>query len=100
MVGTFSSKANSLEWLVLPPVERTALYDAYGATAVAAEYCGFKEVPRFTRGHWTHGWVPSHWRLVHPDMVMGETTSPHATYWVARKDEEEYLRHHGYAHVE
>src|SRR6516164_8143783 len=72
----------------------------YGATAVAAEYCGLKDVPGFSHWHWQHGWHPSHWEFIHPGMIMGIPTSPEQPYWVARKEDAEYMRNSGYAHVE
>ena len=71
----------------------------YGATHVAAEYCGFKCPPGAHRGVWQHGWGPKHYQL-HPSMVNGDlrdSTSHH--YWVARVDEEIYLRSQGYKNV-
>jgi hypothetical protein len=96
-----SSNGTSL-WgmLDLPPVEPPLICeDWYGALTVAANYCGFKELPRRILGTWAHGWCPSNWPLLHPDELMGDKTSPAEMYWVARKDEEEYLRNCGYAHV-
>jgi FkbM family methyltransferase len=50
--------------------------------------------------HWQHGWHPSDWELIHPDMLMGIPTSPKQPYWVAHKQHEELMRNRGYAQVE
>jgi FkbM family methyltransferase len=68
----------------------------YGATHVAAAYCGFRSPPGSHRGVWKHGWTPKHYQF-HPSMLIGhlsDSTSDY--YWVARVDEEIYLRSHGY----
>src|ERR1051326_4592435 len=83
----------------LPPMERYPQKPGfYGADVNAAEYCGLKNTPEVP-GVWQHGWTPSYWRPIHPDMVMGETTNPHATYFVARKDEEHFLKGFDYPNV-
>jgi hypothetical protein len=93
------SKHNSIQ---LPDVE---ILDSlpypviYGATHVAAAYCGFKYPPGGHRGIWKHGWHPKYSQL-HPSMVIGDMrdgrSQPH---WVARVDEEVYLRSQGYKNV-
>jgi FkbM family methyltransferase len=103
MATSSSNEAPVIEWLDLPPVERAlASCGPYGAIAAAAEYCRFKEVPAFVPAnfHWEHGWNPSHWEFIHPDKIIGVPTSPDQAYWVARKDEAEYMRNCGYGHVE
>jgi FkbM family methyltransferase len=71
----------------------------YGASAVAAAYCGFKEVPDHLRGHWQHGWNASYRLPAPPEMILATMPSPDGYYWVARKDEEECLRFAGFQRV-
>ncbi|HKV41460.1 MAG TPA: FkbM family methyltransferase [Blastocatellia bacterium] len=80
-----------------PPQYTPNVSALYGANRVAALYCGLKEAPNKIRGFWEHGWAPKHWQF-HPDFLLGFPTSTlkHAWYWVARKDEEDYLRDCGY----
>src|SRR5262245_26154333 len=103
MATSTSNETPLLEWLDLPPVDRAVSNcGPYGATAVAAEYCGFKEVPELLPSpwHWQHGWIPSHWEFIHPANIIGIPTSAEHRYWVARKDAAEYMRKSGYAQVE
>jgi hypothetical protein len=72
----------------------------YGAQSVAAHYCGFEEPPLVMSGEWQHGWHPPQ-HNIHPELVVGTTGSSRdwrdkIPFWVARKDQEEYLRAHGY----
>jgi FkbM family methyltransferase len=96
---TGMSKDNSIQ---LPDIE---VFDSlpypviYGVTHVAAAYCGFKWPPGAHRGVWQHGWGPKHCQL-HPSMVHGDLRdSTRQHYWVARADEEVYLRSQGYKNV-
>jgi FkbM family methyltransferase len=71
----------------------------YGATHVAAAYCGFERPPGAHRGVWKHGWTPKHYQF-HPSMVIGDMRDKTTDYyWVARVDEEVYLRSQGYKNV-
>ncbi|HKO42638.1 MAG TPA: FkbM family methyltransferase [Pyrinomonadaceae bacterium] len=71
----------------------------YGAHAVAASYCGFGDTALYPRGHWQHGWTPAHFQI-YPEMLMGSSTSAKEDYyWVARIDEEVYLKNSGYKNV-
>jgi FkbM family methyltransferase len=102
-MATSSNETGAPDWLHVP-TESWGVENCgpYGATAVAAEYCGLKEVPKFSHWHWhwQHSWHPSHWNFIHPDLIMGIPTSPEQAYWVARKEEAEYMRSCGYAQVE
>jgi len=71
----------------------------YGAAAIAAAYCSFKNVPSAPRGNWVHGWNPRYRPKLHPDFILGIRTNPHDHYWVSRQDEERFLRDSGYKHV-
>jgi FkbM family methyltransferase len=71
----------------------------YGAADVAAAYCGFRSVPASIRGHWVHGWYPSFRSKFHPDFHLGARTRLDESYWLARKDEEEFFRSSGYQNV-
>jgi FkbM family methyltransferase len=81
------------------PDQEMGVSGMYGATAVAAAYCGFHNTPGAVRGYWAHGWYPSFRPKLHPDLILGIRTNPNEYYWVARKDEEDYLRGFGYSHV-
>ncbi len=88
----------NIEWLT--PVERNGPSSSmYGAAAVAATYCGFKAVPSAIRGIWMHGCSFSYRAKLHPDLLLGLETKPENYYWVARKDEEHFLRKCGYKKV-
>jgi FkbM family methyltransferase len=71
----------------------------YGATAVAAAYCGFHTVPSPIPGHWMHGWNPSYREKLHPDFILGIPTNPDEHYFVDRRDSEEFLRERGCRNV-
>ena len=91
------------EWLELPPPDPapyTCTSLQFGAGKVAAAYCGLKEIPVKIRGHWQHGWQSSHLqvdpRLIASEIVADPTREP---VWVARNDEEEFLKRCGYRHA-
>jgi len=91
----------SLEWR--KDVKKVR-YRQYGAAYVAQKYCGlplFKELR--IRGEWQHGWHPEE-HNVHPELVIGNNglskTGRSNYYWVARKDQEEYLKSHGYINAQ
>ena len=72
---------------------------SYGATNVAAAHCGFKSPPGAHRGVWKHGWAPKHYQF-DPSMVIGNLSDGIGQqHWVARVDEEVYLRSQGYKNV-
>ena len=76
---------------------------AYGAFQVAASYCGFSVPPSPFYGEWQHGWHSPE-KNFHPEMVVGSNgLSMHKrrtlSYLVARKDQEDFLRSHGYLSV-
>lgn len=71
----------------------------YGASVVAARYCGFRQPPRTPRGYWMHGWGPKQWLAFDdPMLYFGpvDLKSPADYHWVGRRDEEDLLRRHGY----
>lgn len=73
----------------------------YGAFGVAARYCGLRYAPDLIRGFWQHGWVPNHWQ-VDPAMLALEVDVHKRKsdyYWVAREDQEAYLRNSGCENV-
>src|SRR5579871_3589729 len=59
--GGFMPK-HSLADLELPEIRLmpTTHHDSdfYGASSLAAAYCGFSEPPTSPRGYWMHGWGP------------------------------------------
>lgn len=95
--------ADLSEPLRLPDVERIQVHGTsslYGASDVAAAYCGFNNAPSTMLGSWQHGWNPSFREPHHPNLVMGTWISrPDDRYFVARKDEEDFLRVCGYTNV-
>jgi hypothetical protein len=87
----------------LPPVREITLRswqetyggDYYGALDVAAEYCGLPQVPHRFPGSWQHGTIPP-WHRFRPEVVVyGAPRSMRC--FVARADEEEFLREGGYS---
>jgi hypothetical protein len=68
--------------------------DNYGALHVAAGYCALNRVPDFFPGIWQHGCVPP-WQQLRPEVVIYDAPST-TRCWVARADEEEYLRRNAY----
>jgi FkbM family methyltransferase len=69
----------------------------YGAGKIAGEYCRLRDIPTKIRGLWQHGWL-AEYRAVDPRYMAAETVQDpeRECCWVARKDQEEYLRRHGY----
>jgi hypothetical protein len=77
----------------------------YGMYQVAAEYCGLPAPPSdfLQQGEWQHGWNPTDWNP-NPEAIAGtDGLSRHRrrthTFLVARDDERDFLKHHGYAFV-
>lgn len=87
----------------LPPIEiqnAPSLACAYGANHITARYCGLEHPPKPPPGIWQHGWSPRAAEF-DPAAVIGgygsyETVKGTERFWVARKDEEDYLRACGY----
>jgi hypothetical protein len=76
-----------------------SLARAYGADKVAAAYCGAPAGKR-PPGVWQHGWISGR-RSFHPALIIGgfgsyEAIKATERFWVARKDQEQVLRAHGY----
>jgi hypothetical protein len=90
---------DAIEWLELPP--RDYAYSCvslqYGAGRIAGEYCRLRHIPTELNGHWQHGWHLKQ-LAVDPRMVANETVKEPGVEqcWVARKDEEDYLKDQGY----
>lgn len=68
--------------------------DYYGALDVAAEYCGLARVPERLPGNWQHGTIPP-WHRFRPEVVV-YGAPPSVRCFVARPDEEMFLREGGY----
>lgn len=87
----------------LPPVEKAntaTLSSGYGADYVVARYCGLSRPPVPPLGLWQHGWNPASINF-DPAAVIGASGSYEGQkeserFWVARRDQEEYLRQQGY----
>jgi len=74
----------------------------YGASAVAAEYCGFSEPPASPRGYWMHAWGPKQFLVFDsPILYFGpvDLKGKSDYHWVDRLDEENLLRRHGYSNA-
>jgi FkbM family methyltransferase len=90
----------------LPTVETRSfatLSCGYGADYVSAGYCGFNRPPQPPPGIWEHGWTPRHLQFDPAAVIAGwgsyESVKETERFWVARRDEEEYLRSCGYRWV-
>lgn len=75
----------------------------YGAALVAARYCSIGDSPGPLPGIWQHGAIDRR-RNFHPAAVIGgardyEEVKSTEKFWVARRDQELFLRSRGYAHV-
>jgi hypothetical protein len=89
----------------LPPVREKELRswsqtfgtDYYGALEVAAQYCGLSKVPPLLPGSWQHGTIPP-WHRLRPEVVVYDTPRSMRCF-VARSDEEVFLRDGGYPNV-
>lgn len=89
--------------LDLPPVEIlpscSMNVEFYGASYAAARYCGYPAPPQRPCGSWMHGWGPKQWlEFDDPMLYFGPVDLKDKTeyHWVARQDEEDLLRRHGY----
>jgi len=93
------SKDNSIQLPAVEILDSLPYHVSYGATHVAAAYCGFNYPPGGHRGIWKHGWH-SKYAQFHPSMVIGNMKDGRSQHhWVARVDEEVYLRSQGYKNV-
>jgi len=89
-----------------PNLIRSAVLDrynyAYGDNYVAAAYCGFQTTPFHADGEWQHGVILSEANC-EPNMVIGSDGLSHTRlnkrYFVARSDQEVYLRGCGFTNV-
>ena len=71
--------------------------DFYGALHVAANYCGLSSAPELFPGVWQHGCIPP-WQNVQPEMCIF-TAHRGLRCFVARHDQEVFLREAGYSKV-
>jgi hypothetical protein len=91
---------------LLPPVDEVKLRpwgesfggDYYGALRIAAEYCGFKNIPPRFPGGWQHGLMPP-WQQIRPEIVVYDAPRP-VRCFVARQDEAQFLKTGGYSRVQ
>jgi hypothetical protein len=102
-IGAPSSSSGVLEGLDLPQVREIPIRnssDFYGASEIAAAYCGIPLPQKPPRGLWHHGWVPVHYAS-HPELIVPQDYGggKHDCYWVAREDQVRYLSEHGYTQV-
>lgn len=73
--------------------------DYYGAIRVAARYCGKKYKDTLFDFFWNHGCAPP-WQNLHPNAITYGFKNPKAKYFVARKDQETFLKENGYDNVQ
>jgi FkbM family methyltransferase len=92
--------------LTLPEVQLMPITyhnsEFYGASAVAAQYCGFQLPPRAPCGYWMHAWGPKQWlEFDSPILYFGPVDVKGKTdyHWVGRLDEQNLLHRHGYKHA-
>jgi hypothetical protein len=72
--------------------------DLYGASHIAANYCGYRKVPFFSGEIWQHGWVSD--GLSIPEQVFGGgIQSKDTALLVATQAQESFLKEHGYANT-
>jgi len=88
------------EWINFPPIRLISDIDVsfqYGAIELAASYCGLSKAPQQIEGVWQHGWMKRS-DQVDPRGIPGAVVKNIETtpVFVARKDEEDYLRDNGY----
>jgi FkbM family methyltransferase len=67
----------------------------YGAIQIAARYCGLRSAALTVPGQWQHGWTAPDYKPS-PQSLFGEALA-NEKLWVARKDQEHYLKEQGYA---
>jgi len=72
--------------------------DYYGAVRVAAGYCDKKYNDNLFHFFWNHGCAPP-WQNLHPKAITYGFEAKKETYFVARKDQEDFLRKKGYQNV-
>ena len=94
---------------------RGTISHTYGANGIAARYCGLAASDRSVPGYWMHGWVPEYHNVA-PILIAlhkRKTSANDSEYlrqigderervpqFVSRLDQADYLRAHGYGHVE
>lgn len=72
--------------------------DLYGASHIAARYCGYEKVPFFGGEMWQHGWVSD--GLSIPEQVFGgRIASKNTTLLVATEVQEKFLKEQGYVNT-
>lgn len=93
-------KPDEISWLKLPRIDKGPLPSLslmYGADRLVKEYTNCPFTPQGIDGEWQHGWHTV-FRQTTPISVGGYSleSNPHRYSWVARKDEEDFLRRNGY----
>lgn len=81
----------------LPPqsllLRNRTSFEHYGASRLAAHYCGFDNTPYIPNIRWQHGWAPKERQEVDTLFVLQEThLAPDSHYLVAREDEVRFLQ--------
>lgn len=77
--------------------------EGYGALHVAADFCGLKQHGLQLAAHWQHGWHPFHEQRTASFVIgdyMWDPADKVRPLFVARKDEEGFLREQGYFNSE
>jgi len=74
----------------------------YGDLKIFSSYLNLKKIPRLVSGEITHGWIVREFNI-DPDLVLGSNGLGHKRkaerFFVARKDQEDYLRSQGFQDV-
>ncbi len=94
---------------------RRSISNAYGANLIARDYCGVSLADPDIPDYWMHGWIPS-FHNVDPGLIAlhkkdgreadrdylarVREEKERITQRVSRQDQADYLRAHGYRHVE
>lgn len=87
----------------LPPRILNKDVGIYGAAEIAARYCGLHYPPHaHALGEWQHGWEIKE-ANTDPELVIGHVDSTkiprRSRFWVARRDQEQFLRQHGFSNA-
>jgi hypothetical protein len=84
------------------PERRICEGNHYGNLDIAARHCGLAAAPYSIPGEWQHGWHPPE-HNIHPELVVGSDGlsrfRKRRPIWVAREDQEIFLRNAGYSRV-
>jgi hypothetical protein len=116
--GTYAQRLTACAQTTVEPLARQRRakhnrHSIHSAHVVLQDYCQLAQ-PKPIPGLWMHGWLPQHYNI-HPIMVAShkrdgvsgwdeyapliERDKQSVPQWVARADQESFLRGHDYQHV-